>query len=373
MLQFDIEKFLADLEYLVNIDSGTGTAEGVGRVADHLAEKYESMGLTVKRHVFDERYGPCLEVRNHPGEEDIDILMIGHMDTVFPPGTAAARPFRIDGDEAFGPGVADMKSGDLMAAALAENLLRERPGLRICIAHNCDEEIGSVSADPWICELGRKSRYCFDFEPGRPDGSFVKTRKGVQKLVLKAKGVSSHAGVNPDAGANAILELARWICFIEDRRAEHPGARANFDVISGGVVYNQIPAEACCEVDIRYDTKADLESLMDEFRKLQAGPFDQRVSVEIVPDGSTPPMITNENSLKLMDLMREEGRTMGMDVKFIGTGGGSDASRVSSSGAATIDCCGPVGMNTHNEGEKMIVSTARERLELLLRVCLRLE
>ena len=323
--------------------------------------------------MFDEKYGPCLEVRNHPEAEDIDLLLIGHMDTVFPPGTAAERPFRIEGDLAFGPGAADMKAGDLMIVSLVGNLIRERPELKICVAHNCDEECGSVSADPWICKLGEKTRYCFDFEPGRPDGSFVKTRKGVQKLILKAKGISSHAGVNPDAGASAILELARWICHFEDKRPDHPGARANFDVISGGVVYNQIPAEARCDVDIRFDTKEDLEGLMTEFRRLQASPFDPRVAVEIVPDGHTPPMITNENSFGLMSLMEAEGRAMGMEVRFIGTGGGSDASRVSSSGAATIDCCGPVGMNTHNEAEKLVISTIEPRLDLVYRVCLKLE
>ncbi|MCR4711247.1 MAG: M20/M25/M40 family metallo-hydrolase, partial [Clostridia bacterium] len=127
MIQFDMEGFRKDLEYLVNIDSGTGTAEGVAQVADHLAEKYRKLGLTVKRYVFDEKYGPCLEARNHPESEEIDLLLIGHMDTVFPPGTAAARPFRLEGDKAYGPGAADMKAGDLLAVALAENLLRSRP------------------------------------------------------------------------------------------------------------------------------------------------------------------------------------------------------------------------------------------------------
>ena len=369
MIQFDMEGFRKDLEYLVNIDSGTGTAEGVAQVADHLAEKYRKLGLAVKRYVFDEKYGPCLEARNHPESEEIDLLLIGHMDTVFPPGTAAARPFRLEGDKAYGPGAADMKAGDLLAVALAENLLRSRPDLRICLANNCDEEVGSVSADPWIRRLGAKSRYCLCFEPGRADGSFIKTRRGVQKLLLKAQGIASHAGVNPDGGANAILELAKWICHFEPYCREHPGARANFDVIRGGVVFNMIPAEAECAVDIRFDTLEDLALLMAEFRRLAATPFDARVRMEIIEEGQTPPMVANANSLRLMETMREEGRRLGIKVNFIATGGGSDASRVSASGAATIDCCGPVGTDTHNEKECVHLDTVMDRLTLLYNVC----
>lgn len=372
MLEFDENKFLADLEYLVNIDSGTGTPEGVARVADFLEEKYKAMGLKVERHVFDERYGPCLEARSHPDEEGIDILLIGHMDTVFPPGTATERPFRMEDGIAYGPGVADMKSGDLLAAAFAKNMLRERPDLKLCIANNCDEEIGSVSADPWIRRLARESRYCIDFEPGRPDGSFVKARKGVQKLILKATGVSAHAGANPDGGANAILELAKWICHFDEYWRAEGGARPNFDVISGGTVYNTIPAEAECEVDIRYDAAADLEKLMAEFEMLRQNTFDPRVKVELTLDGNTPPMTINEESLAVMALMEEEGAKLGMDVRFISTGGGSDASRVSCEGTAAIDCCGPVGIDIHNEKERMIISTAEERLRLMIEVCKRL-
>ncbi|MBQ8562939.1 MAG: M20/M25/M40 family metallo-hydrolase, partial [Firmicutes bacterium] len=305
-------------------------------------------------------------------KEEIDLLIIGHMDTVFSKGTAVQRPFRMDEEKAYGPGTADMKSGDLLAIALVENLLKDGTSLSICFANNCDEEIGSVSSNDWIEKLGKQSRYCLDFEPGRADGSFVKTRKGVQKVVVKMNGISSHAGVNPDSGASAILEMSNWICHFEQFRKTMSGARANFDVIKGGVVYNMIPGYAECEVDIRFDTRADLDEIMDEFKRLQENPFDERVKVVIEREGYTPPMVTNENSLKLMAMMDEEGHNLGQEVKFVGTGGGSDASRVSSAGAATIDCCGPVGMNAHNENEYILLSTIEERLQLLYNVCRKL-
>ncbi len=375
MLQFNKEAYLKDLEFLVNIDSGTRTVEGVKKVADVLSGKYRDMGFRVTQHVFDETLGPCVEAKNHPESEEIDLLIIGHMDTVFGPGTAAQRPFRIDEEgKAWGPGVADMKSGALLGAVLAENLLAADSKLRICFANNCDEEIGSPSSAVWICKLAEKSRYCLDFEPGRADGSFVKTRKGVLKVTVKIQGIASHAGVNPDAGANAVVEAANWITYFETYRQNVKcGARANFDVIHGGKAANVIADYAECEADIRFDTVKDLEQIMKEFRRLQKCPFDSRVTVELEESGYTPPMTVNENSVKLMKLMEEEGQKIGFDAKFIGTGGGSDASRVSSMGTATIDCCGPVGVNIHSDGEYIELNSIEERLKLLYNVCCRLE
>ena len=146
MVIFEEKQFLQELEYLVNIDSGSGTADGIGQIASFLIGKCSQLGLTVKKHVFDPAYGPCLEVRNYPESEDIDLLLLCHMDTVFPVGTSEKRPFRIKGDQVYGPGCADMKSSILLAFALVQNLLRERPELRLCVALNSDSEVGSITA-----------------------------------------------------------------------------------------------------------------------------------------------------------------------------------------------------------------------------------
>ncbi len=373
MLQFDRDEYLKDLEYLANIDSGTGTAEGVSRVADFLAEKYEKLGLTVTRHLFDERYGPCLEARNYPDCEEIDLLLIGHMDTVFPPGSVAEHPFHIEDGKAYGLGAADMKGGDLLAIVLAEHIMKVRPEMKICFANNPDEEIGSPSADRWLRDLGARSKYCFDFEPGKDGDAFVKTRKGVKFLKLKAHGIAAHAGVNPAAGANAIVELARWTVWYEENRARFPGANANFDVIKGGTATNVIAEEAEISIDIRFTDYDSLNELLAFFREREAAPFDSRVKVEVIPGAETPPMVATEKSLAVMKMMEEEGERLGIPVKFVGTGGGSDASRTSIAGAATIDCCGPTGVKTHNVGEYLILDTIEPRLELLSTVMEKLE
>ena len=371
-MKFDKNIFLKDLEYLVNIDSGTKDAEGVTKVADYLTKKYEEAGLTVKQYVFDPALGPCVEARNHPECEDIDLLLIGHMDTVFQKGTATVRPYREEDGKAYGPGVADMKSGDLLALALVEELKEAGVDLKICIANNPDEEIGSPSADQWLLDLGKKSKYCFDFEPGRAGGDFVKTRKGVMHMSITMEGIASHAGINPRGGASAILEMAKWACHFDEMKDYMGGTTVNFGVIKGGTVYNMVPNHCECGVDFRFDTLADLEKIKAEFDRLAEHPYDPRIKVNMVTHGMTPPMTTNENSLKLMDLMVEEGEKLGQSFKFVGTGGGSDASRISAAGAATMDACGPIGYLTHNEGEYILLDSIEERLQLLFNVCVRL-
>lgn len=145
--------FLQDLAILVNTDSGTGTVEGIDKIANFMMKKYADLGMWTEKKTFRADLGPCVEARNHPKSREIDLLLIGHMDTVFPVGTAAERPLTVDGNRVLGPGAADMKSGTLLCTCLAAFVQAERPELKLCIAHNCDEEIGSPSSDAWIREL----------------------------------------------------------------------------------------------------------------------------------------------------------------------------------------------------------------------------
>lgn len=371
MMNINMEQYLKDLEYMVNIDSGTTCVEGIEQVSCFLKGKYEQEGFQVKEYVFDQKYGPCIEARNKPEADHIDLLLIGHMDTVFPKGTALERPFRMEDGKAYGPGVADMKSGDLMTVALAGCLNREFPDISICIAHNCDEEYGSPSSRQWLNELGKISSYCLDFEPGRTDGSFVKTRKGVCKLVITMKGKSAHAGVNPDQGASAILEMSRWVCEFTGK-TRFNDARVNFGVMKGGTVYNMVPDFAQCDVDIRFDTWEGLYAVFQEFECRAKNPFTDNIQIEIEKKAFTPPMTTNESSVALMKIFEEEAEKIGQRANFVGTGGGSDASAISDVGVATIDSCGPIGFNTHNQGEYIILDSIQERYSLLYRVCVRL-
>ena len=211
-VQFDLDQYLKELEFLVNFDSGSRIPEGTAKVADYFTEKFEALGWKVQRHTTSEEVGPCLEITN--GQTDhYDLLLIGHMDTVFPRGTAAARPLRIEGDKAYGPGANDMKASLLSAYyALAE--LGEAGSLKdasVCLLMNSDEELSSIYSRPLIEKLAQKSDYAVILEPARKGGEMVKQRRGVARYKLNATGIAAHAGVNPQDGSSAINELAHWI------------------------------------------------------------------------------------------------------------------------------------------------------------------
>ena len=165
-----------------------------------------------------------------------------------------------------------------------------------------------------------------------------------------------------------MVELAKWICRFADPARRDNGYRVNFGVIKGGTAYNVVPDSAECDVDIRFDTPEDLQEAMAQFDVLRQHPFDQNVTAEIAITGQTPPMVATENSKRLMRLLEEEGILLDVDVKFVGTGGGSDASRVSSGGAAAIDACGPVCFYMHDAREYFLLDTVEPRLQLLMNV-----
>ncbi|MBQ8563067.1 MAG: M20/M25/M40 family metallo-hydrolase [Firmicutes bacterium] len=372
MINFNERAFLRELQYLVNIDSGPQCLEGLDKMADFYMEKYGKMGMKVEKKVFDPVHGPCVEVRSHGDEKAIDLLLLCHMDTVFPEGSTARRPFYIAGDKAFGPGVADMKSGSLMACTLTEKLLESRPDLRICVALNCDNEIGAVSSREWLWELARNSRFCLGFECGRPDGSFVKRRKGAAHYSIKMYGKSAHAGIDPRGGASAVLEMANWICRFADFDRLPLDTSLNFGVVQGGSMYNVIPDYAEAKVDIRFQTEEQLEMLTEEIRDLCSCPYNPEIKVSAKCLARSFPMVENEISEKLMAIMEEEGEKLEMEVHFSSSGGASDASIASTAGAGAVDACGPVGFNSHNEKEYILISSIAPRLELLINVCKRL-
>lgn len=372
MIKFEEKQFLNELEYLVNIDSGSGTTSGIRQIAGFFADKYQDLGMDVKQKTFDPIYGPCVEAKNHPESEYIDILFLCHMDTVFPVGTSKNRPFYIRNDKAYGPGVADMKSSMLLALVLVENILRERSDLNLCVALNCDNEVGAVSSREWIRKLARNSKYCLGFEAGRSDGSFVKSRKGAAHYLIKMYGKSAHAGIDPRGGASAVLEMANWICRFADFDRLPLGTSLNFGVVNGGTMYNVIPDYAETRVDIRFETEEQYKILTDEIHDLCNCPYNPEIRVTAECLARSWPMVENESGGVLIDIMQKAANDMDLQAQFVSSGGASDASIPTQEGVGTIDACGPIGYNLHNENEYIIISSIRPRLELLMEVCRRL-
>lgn len=213
MKDFDLSAFLADLRTLCAIDSGHFNAPGTAAVADFFESRYRALGLKTERRYYDNNdFAPFLTARNSE-DEQIDVLFVAHMDTVFPVGTGAQWPLEVGADGlAHGPGCIDCKGGCLSLYYLLRQMLQTGDcQFRFCVAMNSDEERGSAYSRPYFEALAQKSRYCFVFEPGRPNEEFVSQRKGGANYIFKCHGISAHSGVEPEKGASAILELSRWV------------------------------------------------------------------------------------------------------------------------------------------------------------------
>jgi PAS domain S-box-containing protein len=252
LTNFDLDNYLKELETIVNMDSGSSYPEGVAKVADFFIKKYKELGCYTDKVNLSPRIGPCVRVLTKHTDR-FDVLLVGHMDTVFPEGTTLKRPFRIKDRIAYGPGVVDMKAGLLSAYYVIKEWMsqKNREG-SICLLMNSDEEIGSVYSTPWIKEHAAKSKVAFVLEPARSDGSFVIERKGTAKFEVIFRGVSAHAGVDPEKGKSAIVEMARWILELDELNDYEKGLTLNTGTVTGGTVVNMVANHAVMKLDTRF-------------------------------------------------------------------------------------------------------------------------
>jgi len=350
--------YLADLERLVNIDCGSYTPAGVEEVATFVAGFLTALGAEIVSHPDPEgRLGPTIvgTVQGSPGAGP-RVLLIGHMDTVFDPGTAAERPFRTEGGQAFGPGVTDMKSGLLTGLyglrALVE-LTREvgLPFERIVFVANPDEEIGSPSSSPHIRALAPDVDACFVLECARANGDIVSSRKGTLDLVLTVHGRAAHAGVEPEKGRSAILEAARIVRDLHALNGRWPGVTVNAGVISGGTRPNVVAERCVLEVDVRATDAASQDEAEAAIRTVAAATEVPDTSVEVERRARHRPMEKLERSGRLVDHAVAIAGRLGFEVKDTATGGASDANTTSGLGVPTLDGLGPIGGNDHSPAE----------------------
>lgn len=365
MKNFNLREYLNELETLVNIDSGSRVPGGTSLMADYMEAKYRELGLTVKRIESEKSLGPCLEIRNHADQEKIDVLFLGHMDTVFPAGEPERRPYREEGEMGYGPGIMDMKAGLLSTWYLVKNLVEDGTGLNICVAHNSDEEISSLESQEWIKKLAEKADITIVMEPGRKNGEYVNERKGLARYTVTVEGVAAHAGIAPQDGASAIYELAELILKLQALNNYEIGTSVNVGVISGGTASNVVCDLASCVVDTRFDTIGEHEKIEESLKELERRRVNPRTSVTIVRNGFRPPMNKTEKTEELMALMEEQAALIGMDMKWVKTGGGSDGNFAAFAGSAVIDGAGPAGDGAHGKNESLQLNTIEPRMELL--------
>ncbi|GAD79836.1 M20 family metallopeptidase [Vibrio ezurae] len=372
-MNFSLNEYLEELRPLIDVDCGTYTVAGIEVIANLMAEKYQSMqGWTVKR-IDCGKAGVGLEIRNQPDADQIDVMMIGHMDTVFPVGTVAERPMSLDADKAYGPGVSDMKSGLLNVVYALRNLDQDvLDKLSICICMNPDEETGSMDSVDWIQATAKKARNVLVIEAARADGGLVKARKGMAHYKITFNGKAAHAGNEPEKGRSAITEMANWILAINAMTNFESGTTLNVGVVSGGAGANIVPDLATAIVDVRFWDNAEYDQIDALLKQMIETPFVEGVSIAIEREAYKPSMVPSELTEPLMAMVQESADELNIDINWKEVGGGSDANNTAILGVPTLDGLGPIGAGFHSADEYLLLESIEPRIKLLMSVLTKL-
>ena len=354
------------LREIVNINSYTPDKADVDKVGACIRAFAEKQGFRVQTVPF-EKAGDGLLITWNEDAPLPPVAFTGHMDTVFPVGTAEQWPLtETEPGIVSGPGCADCKGGCLLLYYMIRQLLEEgKCNFRFRIAMNSDEERRSAYSRVYFEELARHAKYCFVYEPGRPNDEFVYQRKGSVTYQLKCHGVSAHAGVEPEKGASAILELARWVNELDKLVDYEKGTILNVGVFHGGIGNGSVPDYAECSFSCRYLQSSAEEKLEAMLQRMRTEPFDARTSMETVFVSQRPAMEPHEATVKLLEELKLAGESVGQNPTWLVTGGGSDGNFVSPFGVATLDGCGPCGGNLHTREEYLKTASVAQRLELM--------
>ena len=365
----DLPAYLTDLERLVNTDCGSYTPAGINEVGRWTGEFLAGLGGSVEYRPDPAGSFGDTVVATFTGQAGGRcVLLIGHLDTVFDPGTAAARPFRIDDGVAYGPGVTDMKSGLLLGLYALKALIGERGGLpfkRLVFVANPDEEIGSPTSTPHIREIAAGMDAALVLECARANGDIVSSRKGILDIRLHIHGRAAHAGVEPEKGRNAILEAARIVTELHALNGRWPGVTVNVGVIDGGTRPNVVPDQCTLEVDIRAVTRDALETAEAEVRRIAAATGVPDTTVEFEAMARWWPMEKLAASGRLVDHARAVAHALGFEVNDAATGGASDANTTAGMGVASLDGLGPIGGNDHSPAEYLEIDSIVPRTTML--------
>src|SRR5579862_3355340 len=294
------------------------------------------------------------------------ILIIGHLDTVYPSGTLAKMPFRVSGGRAWGPGTFDMKAGLVIALAAVDGLRAAalRPRKRLVFFWNSDEEISSETSRPEIEREARRSDAVLVLEPALGcDGRLKTARKGVGTAEIVVTGRSSHAGADPGAGVNAVHELALQIARLTKMNNPRRGITVQSTVVQGGTVSNVVPARARAEIDIRYSHLADAPKLNKRLRGLR--PILKGARIEVRGGINRPPLERTRGVRELFGRAQSLMREIGVDLGETSTGGGSDGNFTAALGVPTLDGLGAIGSGAHSPEEHVLIGSLPQRAALL--------
>jgi glutamate carboxypeptidase len=376
-LEERVEEYLKDLATLVNRDCGTSYKKGVDEVIDWVEARMKQLGATIERRP-DNTYGDMILGR-WPGKGKGRILLCGHADTVYPVGTVMRRTMRRDPNEPthlLGPGVADMKSGllsGLYALAALQGLQLDQ-WEEVAMIVNSEEEVGSPVSRDWMVALAKEYDAALVLEPGRANGNVVTGRKGGGDWDIIVEGRAAHAGVEPEKGANAIIQLLHHAVALHAINGTIPNATLVVGKIKGGEVSNMVPSYAEMTLDSRAVEQKGLNALERAIRETISA-TEGRVpgSRTIIKGGiNKAAMQRTAENLQLFALAKESAAALGFTIDEQVTGGMSDGNHLAEGGIPLLDALGPVGGGAHSPDEYLRLETIVPRTAMLAGLIYRL-
>ncbi len=357
---------LATLGALVSIDSGSYDSAGVDRVGDALEREWQMLGFSAEHHPLPGFGARRVFRRLFAGRGRV--LLVGHLDTVWPAGSCREWPFTASEGLAHGPGVGDMKGGLVMACGAVRALVDSGFDGVAEIRHILvpDEEVGSAGSRGWIEEEARAADFVLVLEPARANGAVVVARGAVGALIIRARGVSAHT-INRHEGASALRALADKVAPLESLTDKERGTLVNVGVLKGGDARQVVPATAEMHIDLRARDDDSARSLLSRVLDIAQAPGDPRVTVE-VSGGITRPAFPRAASTALLATAARAAAALGVDYPAVESGGGSDGSFAAALGRPTLDGLGPICFDACSRRERIVVDSLFDRAAILAAV-----
>ncbi|CAN5630214.1 M20 family metallopeptidase [soil metagenome] len=357
------DAIVSSIREIVDLESPSHDPVRSRQVVDWVEQQARATGGEISVERISVADGDHMVIRAFPGDGK-HTMLLGHTDTVHPVGTNSQNPTRIEGDKLYGCGIFDMKANIvLMLEALRYFVVTGTKPLRpITILLSCDEEVGSHTGREFVEREAANAAACFVLEPSS-DGKVKTGRKGTGMFKLIAHGIPAHAGLEPDKGANAIVELSRQIERLHALANSAIGTTVNVCTIKGGTTSNVIPEFAECEIDVRFSSMAEAERVDAAIRSLT--PFDGRVTLELFGGINRPPLERTDAVVALFEKARAVAASFDYDLGETQVGGASDGNFVAALRVPVIDGLGLAGAGAHTLGEYILMSEIANRATLV--------
>jgi glutamate carboxypeptidase len=347
-LQSYQNELLERLELLVNIDSGSGQIEGINSIISCLQQWFNDTGFATALH--NSTLNGNNLVARRTGKGHLRLMLVGHVDTVYPRGSAAAQPFHIKDGIAYGPGVIDMKSGDVMGMYVLQALIESgfEEYKELIFVFNTDEEVGSIESAPLLREIARQVDIGLVLESSRSIEIVTRARKGAEKYELEVVGVPAHSGAEPNRGRSAVIELAHKMIAIHHLNSVFPGVTFNVTRISSSEPLNVVPDAARCHISVRAFNQRGLDHAASALDQIAAGCSipDTQTRLTRIP-GRTAYEATPQ-VMRLVEIAQSEAKGLGIELISEAKGGVSDANLLMEAGVPTLDSLGPAGGGMHD-------------------------